>query len=51
MTSHSVALAGGGRLLAYRLKGPAPGTAAPQPPTGNNNLGNPNQPTDTPVQQ
>jgi type II secretory pathway pseudopilin PulG len=29
----------------------APGTAAPQPPTGNNNLGNPNQPTDTPVQQ
>jgi|SRR5215469_3006951 len=29
----------------------APGTAAPQAPTGNNNLGNPNQPTDTPVQQ
>ena len=29
----------------------APGTTAPQPPTGNNNLGNPNQPTDTPVQQ
>jgi type II secretory pathway pseudopilin PulG len=28
----------------------APGTAAP-PPTGNSNLGNPNQPTDTPVQQ
>ena len=29
----------------------APGTTAPQPPTTNNNLGNPNQPTDTPVQQ
>jgi type II secretory pathway pseudopilin PulG len=28
----------------------APGTAVP-PPTGNSNLGNPNQPTDTPVQQ
>src|SRR5215831_16778642 len=30
----------------------APGTiSTPQAPTGNNNLGNPNQPTDTPVQQ
>lgn len=29
----------------------APGTAAPQPPTTNNNVGNPNQPSDTPVQQ
>jgi type II secretory pathway pseudopilin PulG len=29
----------------------APGVAVPQAPTGNSNLGNPNQPTDTPVQQ